>query len=118
MCRYLLDDRGVEAVKAAVQPDALREEAAESQSIHTPSTKQVQARLAEMCFSRAKTSPGGDGFQTSTLEEISLKRIDLKTTGLKIRLYPKDAAISRHKQLISVTQQSRDLLLLIYNKLR
>lgn len=24
-CRYLLDDRGVEAVKAAVQPDALRE---------------------------------------------------------------------------------------------
>lgn len=25
MCRYLLDDRGVEAVKAAVQPDALRE---------------------------------------------------------------------------------------------
>lgn len=25
MCRYLLDDWGVEAVKAAVQPDALRE---------------------------------------------------------------------------------------------
>lgn len=25
MCRYLLDDRGVEAVKAAVQPDALPE---------------------------------------------------------------------------------------------
>lgn len=51
--RYLLDDRRVQAVKAAVQPDALKEKkngTADSQNAHTLS-KQVQAWLRDRGFS-------------------------------------------------------------------
>lgn len=49
--RYLLDDRRVEAVKAAVQPDALREKknADDSRNVHTLG-KQVQAGPRDKIF--------------------------------------------------------------------